>query len=160
MGQVFEEQLFLKIFGIGGYNDAAAVLRGVVNGRGEIGHGFAHACARFGDEELVVVEGIGNGAYHFDLFGANFIAFGLSVKCAAGFKQGAEHVAVEGFAVLCFRSGFFAAHIGQGEVICATTANAAHKFAFGRFIAQIDKDVEQGAICALQKLEDLLFGAE
>ena len=59
-----------------------------------------------------------------------------------------------------FRSGFFAAHIGEGKVICPATANAIHKFAFGRFIAQIDKDIEQGAICALQKLEYLLFGAE
>ena len=100
VGQVFEEQLFLKIFSIGGNNDAAAILCGVVNGRGEIGHGFAHACARFGDEEMVVVEGIGNGAHHFDLFGANFIFFGLSVKGAAGFKQGAEHVDVEGVAGL------------------------------------------------------------
>ena len=86
VGQVFEEQLFLKVFGIGGYNDAATILCGVVNGRGEIGHGFAHACARFGDEEMVVVEGIGNGAYHFDLFGAHLISIGLAVKGAAGFK--------------------------------------------------------------------------
>ncbi len=65
------------------------------------------------DEEMVVVEGIGNGAYHFDLFGTHFISFGLTVKCAAGFKQSAEHVDVEGFFTgLFFRSGFVAAHVG------------------------------------------------
>ena len=95
MGQVFEKQLLLKVFRIGGNDDAAAILHRVVNGRGQIGHGFAHAGSGFGNEQRVAIERPGNGAHHFDLLGAHLIAPGLLVKRATRFKQGAEHVDVQ-----------------------------------------------------------------
>ena len=54
---------------------------------------------------------------------------------------------------------FVAAHIGQGQIVCAAAAHAPHKFAFDRFAAQIDKNIEQWAVCALHEAENTLFGA-
>ena len=71
-GDVLEEELFLKIFGSGGDDDALLVLSGPAERREEIREGFAGAGAGFDDEMAVVGEGLLDLLRHGVLAGAMF----------------------------------------------------------------------------------------
>ena len=47
----------------------------MVNGWGQIGHRFADASACFGNQQMAVVKGFGNGPGHINLLVAHFVVF-------------------------------------------------------------------------------------
>ena len=71
-GDVFEEELFLEIFGAGGDDDALLALAGHAKGGQEVSESFAGTGAGFDDEVTFVFEGLFDGTGHLVLTAAVF----------------------------------------------------------------------------------------
>ena len=89
-GDVFEEELFLEVFGAGGDDDALLVLAGAAEGGQKIGEGFAGAGAGFDDEVAAVGEGLLDLFGHEVLAGAVLEGEGRVGEDAAGMEEVVE----------------------------------------------------------------------
>ena len=84
---VFEEELFLKVFGAGGDDDAASDGSGGAEGGKQISEGFAGSGAGFDDEVTIVSEGAFDGLSHFELAAAEFVREAGARERAAGREE-------------------------------------------------------------------------
>jgi len=87
---VFEEELFLEVFGAGGDDDALLLLAGAFEGGEQVGEGFSGAGAGFDDEMTAVVEALLDGLGHFVLAGTVLEGEGGFSEEAAGVEEVVE----------------------------------------------------------------------
>ncbi len=88
-------QLFLKCNGIGGDDDASAILHCPQCSRDQIGVGLACTGARFDQQVVAFIERPGDGAQHLDLLRTVFEIFEIMRKRTAMFQQGSHFVHIQ-----------------------------------------------------------------
>lgn len=81
---IFLDQLFLEIDGVGGDDDPLLVAQTPEGGGEEVGEGFADAGTGLDNGDALLVEGFGYGKGHARLFGAVFVAFRFSASTPPG----------------------------------------------------------------------------
>ena len=86
-GDVLVDKLLLEGDGVGGEEDLAFVLEGLLESGGEVGETFADAGAGLDDEVAVGGEGLSDGLGHVQLLGAWFVAGEVAGNGAFGAQQ-------------------------------------------------------------------------